>query len=109
MKNLSSYCGLVDARKIRASDKDLPVKARSKMTNCHWRNNNRKKQKENKIVKQKQESKMTSDAVSESQSPMDFSSEELAVQLTLIDLEIFKKLHPGQKLVFFSPDSNFSR
>ena len=24
MKNLSSYCGLVDA-KIRASDKDLPV------------------------------------------------------------------------------------
>ena len=52
---------------------------------------------------------MTSDAVSESQSPMDFSSEELAVQLTLIDLEIFKKLHPGQKLVFFSPDSNFAR
>ena len=39
--------------------------------------------------------KMTSDAVSESKSPLDFSSEELAVQLTLIDLEIFKKLHPG--------------
>ena len=26
MKNLSSYCGLVDAE-IRASDKDLPVQA----------------------------------------------------------------------------------
>ena len=26
MKNLSSYCGLVDA-KIRASDKDLPVRS----------------------------------------------------------------------------------
>jgi len=39
---------------------------------------------------------MTSDAVSESQSPLDFSSEELAVQLTLIDLEIFKKLHPDE-------------
>jgi len=40
--------------------------------------------------------KMTSDAVSESQSPLDFSSEELAVQLTLIDLEIFKKIHPDE-------------
>jgi len=40
--------------------------------------------------------KMTSDAVSESKSPLDFSSEELAVQLTLIDLEIFKKLHPDE-------------
>ena len=51
------------------------------------------KQKKNRETKA--ESKMTSDAVSESQSPLDFSSEELAVQLTLIDLEIFKKLHPG--------------
>ena len=29
MNNLSSYCGLVDA-KIRASDKDLPVKMEMK-------------------------------------------------------------------------------
>ena len=32
MKNLLSYCGLVDA-KIRASDKDLPVKTKFGMTN----------------------------------------------------------------------------
>ena len=33
MNNLSSYCGLVDA-KIRASDRDLPVFVK---TNCvHW-------------------------------------------------------------------------
>ena len=31
MNNLSSYCGLVDA-KIRASDKDLPVKKMSSTT-----------------------------------------------------------------------------
>ena len=33
MNNLSSYCGLVDA-KIRASDKDLPV-----LTFCHQKGN----------------------------------------------------------------------
>ena len=32
MNNLSSYCGLVDA-KIRASDKDLPV---SKLLKPRW-------------------------------------------------------------------------
>jgi len=35
-------------------------------------------------------------AVSEFQSPLDFGSEALAVQLTLIDLEIFKKLQPDE-------------
>ena len=33
MNNLSSYCGLVDA-KIRASDKDLPVKTKIKAKHC---------------------------------------------------------------------------
>ena len=33
MKDLMSYCGLVDA-KIRASDKDLPV---LQMTNLRWK------------------------------------------------------------------------
>ena len=32
MNNLSSYCGLVDA-KIRPPDKDLPVQKSQKMTN----------------------------------------------------------------------------
>ena len=31
MNNLSSYCGLVDA-KIRASDKDLPIQKKQKET-----------------------------------------------------------------------------
>ena len=35
MKNLSSYCGLVDA-KIRASDKDLPVPWVSLLTDKYF-------------------------------------------------------------------------
>ena len=34
MNNLSSYCGLVDA-KIRASDKDLPVREQMSSPNLH--------------------------------------------------------------------------
>ena len=33
MNNLSSYCGLVDA-KIRASDKDLPLQMAREMCHC---------------------------------------------------------------------------
>ena len=35
MNNLSSHCGLVDA-KIRASDKDLPVQCRLEKTRENW-------------------------------------------------------------------------
>ena len=35
MNNLMSYCGLVDA-KIRASDKDLPVKAVTSIVEIAW-------------------------------------------------------------------------
>ena len=35
MNNLSSYCGLVDA-KIRASDKDLPVHKKQGIVNITW-------------------------------------------------------------------------
>ena len=36
MNNLLSYCGLIDA-KIRASDKDLPVKKNANLTVYHNR------------------------------------------------------------------------
>ena len=37
MNNISSYCGLTDARKT-ASEKNLPVTKLVKLIYCNWRN-----------------------------------------------------------------------
>ena len=45
MNNLSSYCGLVDA-KIRASDKDLPVRVANPFVNLNYNLENLQKSKQ---------------------------------------------------------------